>query len=159
MMTIINEEWQEVKGFEGYYVSSIGNVMNKHGRILRCSQNKGGYKTVVLTRCKKQKRFMVHRLVAEAFLKREYGDIEVNHKNGIKTDNRVCNLEWCTKSENQKHRRYVLNKGNRAVKCVETGEIYNTIKEAAKTNSSYGPDITRACQNKSTAKGKHWEYI
>ena len=153
------EEWREINDFTEYHVSSIGNVMNKHGRILKFLINKGGYNTVVLTKNRKQKRFLVHRLVAESFLKKDCSDTEVNHINGIKTDNRVCNLEWCTRSENQRHRRYVLNKGNRAVKCVETGEIYNTVKEAAKKNSSYGPDITRACQNKSTAKGKHWEYV
>lgn len=158
-MTITNEEWREINGFAEYHVSSIGNVMNKQGRLLKGCISKEGYSTVVLTKNRKQKRFLVHRLVATSFLEKECGDTEVNHKNGIKTDNRVCNLEWCTRSENQIHRRYVLNKGNRTVKCVETGEIYNSVKEAAKINSSYGPDITRACQNKSTAKGKHWEYV
>ena len=62
-----------------------------------------GYLRVALYKNKKRKQFSVHRLVAEVFLPNPLGKPEVNHKWGIKTDNRASELEWNTSSENQKH--------------------------------------------------------
>jgi len=158
-MGMNHEEWKQVVGFQNYEVSNFGRVRNRYGKILNGSINKHGYHTVVLYKNKNQRRVMVHRLVAEAFLgKREVGK-EINHINGIKTDNRVENIEWCTKSQNLLHKHYVLNKCVRRVMCVETGKEYGSIKEAAMKNDSHIPDIVRACKNNSTAAGYHWNYI
>ena len=65
--------------------------------------DKDGYSYVVLYKNKKRKHFKVHRLVAMAFLKNPKNKPEVNHKQGIKSDNRVTELEWNTTSENVQH--------------------------------------------------------
>ena len=62
-----------------------------------------GYYVVVLTNNKNRKTLRVHRLVSEAFLENPENKLTVNHKNGIKTDNNVANLEWATSVENNQH--------------------------------------------------------
>lgn len=98
----------DIKGYEGLYaVTDDGRVWSypkatKHnGKMITLSPHRSGYITVELSKNGKQKRFYVHRLVAQAFIPNEKK--EVNHKNGIKTDNRVENLEWVTSSENKLH--------------------------------------------------------
>jgi len=104
------EEWKSIKGYEGRYkISSNGKVYslisNKELKGYEWGNNI--YRMVGLHKDKKSKQFSIHRLVATAFLGEPNIDtdqrIEVNHKNGIKTDNRVGNLEWCTHGENQSH--------------------------------------------------------
>lgn len=107
-------KWKEVPGYEGIYeVSDKGIVRSvdrlcKSGRpakgVIRATySDKDGYKRVGLYRDGKGAQFGVHRLVASAFLPKEIGKIYVNHKNGIKDDNRLENLEWCTAKENSRH--------------------------------------------------------
>ena len=104
------EEWKSIKGYEGRYkISSNGKVYslisNKELKGYEWCDNI--YRMVGLYKNGKCKQFSVHRLLAIAFLGESNIDtdqrIEVNHKNGIKTDNRVENLEWCTHGENQSH--------------------------------------------------------
>lgn len=114
----MKEVWEDVKGFEGYYlVSNLGRVKGSNrvvvdirGRHLNIKEkmrklviNDMGYLTVILWKNNKNHLKKIHRLVAESFLKKRKEDTEVNHKNGIPTDNRECNLEWCTHSYNIKH--------------------------------------------------------
>lgn len=68
-------------------------------RILKTT----GYKMIKLCSNNTQKHLSVHRIIAETFIENLNNLPEVNHKNGIKTDNRVENLEWCTKRENIQH--------------------------------------------------------
>ena len=98
------EIWRDVIGYEGYYeVSSEGNVRNsKTGHVLSPGVSQG-YRYVVLCRHGDRSNKQVNRLVAEAFIENPKNYPIVNHKNEIKTDNVVGNLEWCTYSYNNSY--------------------------------------------------------
>lgn len=102
-----NEEWRDVVGYEGLYqVSDQGRVKsfkwNKE-RFLKPSMDKDGYLLVTLCTGGKPKTLKVHRLVCEAFHENPDNKPQVNHINEDKTDNRACNLEWCTCKQNVNH--------------------------------------------------------
>lgn len=104
------EIWKDIENYEGHYqVSTFGNVKSlnyrgtKKERLLKLIPNKIGYINVQLCKEGTVKPFYVHRLVAIAFLSKDTIKNDVNHINMVKHDNRVENLEWCTKSENAIH--------------------------------------------------------
>ena len=100
-------EYKYIKGFEGeYQIDTKGDVYSlKFGkrRLLKQIKNHKGYLQVILCKDGKVKSFLVHRLVAMAFLPNPDNLPFINHKNEIKDDNRVENLEWCTASYNQNY--------------------------------------------------------
>jgi len=110
------EQWKAIEGYEDIYeVSDQGRVKSlkfDKERILRTALNTKGYLQAHLFHNGERKTFLVHRLVAEACIPNPESDerLEINHRNGDKTDNRVANLEWCTHSENVHHSRDVLGK-------------------------------------------------
>ena len=92
-----------------YEVSNLGRVRNERtGQVLRLRKVSHGYRKVTLFYKGQQKHCYVHNLVATAFVEGWREGLEVNHKNGVKTDNRAENLEWVTSSENHRHARDVL---------------------------------------------------
>jgi hypothetical protein len=99
--TTTPETWKQIGVAPTYEVSDLGRV--RHGAlVLRPGPHLGGYHLVKLYTGGRWRNWTIHRLVATAFL----GDGDgrhVNHINGVKSDNRVCNLEWCTPSENTAH--------------------------------------------------------
>lgn len=100
------EHWKEIEGFPDYQVSDQGRVKSlKFGRerILKLRTTGYGYLDIKLWSEGKYERKLIHRLVIEAFLENPDNKPECNHKNGIKTDNRLENLEWVTHSENMSH--------------------------------------------------------
>ena len=116
--TTMEEIWKDVIGYEGLYqVSNYGNIKGlervcghyKGGlrtykeRMLSRTLHKDGYLKVGLTKDSQLRQFSIHRLVCEAFLENKENKPHVNHINGIKTDNRLENLEWVTCSENLSH--------------------------------------------------------
>lgn len=100
------ERWLPVEAYPLYEVSSLGRVKNARTKhVLKAAPNSKGYKCVLLYRGSKRSRrsFLVHRLVAKAFLPNPADLPQVNHLNGQKKDNRLLNLEWCTQSRNMQH--------------------------------------------------------
>lgn len=103
------ETWKPVVGYEGLYeVSSKGNVRNlKTGRILKPIYSTNGYATVNLTRAyndkTKQTKKLIHRLVAQAFIPNPNNLSDVNHKDEIKTNNNLDNLEWISHRDNMNY--------------------------------------------------------
>ena len=108
------EIWKTIKDYEGYQISNFGNVKSlskkikckgsfrvTKEKILKLKKTKQGYVSVQLKN--KGTHFLIHRIVALHFINNIENKPQVNHINGIKNDNRVENLEWCTRSENQKH--------------------------------------------------------
>jgi len=89
-----DEEWLSIVGYEDYKISNLGRIKNKNGMIMKQVLRPDGYLRI----CLKSKNYYVHRLVLQNFLPLE--EKEVNHKNLIKSDNRLINLEWCSRSEN-----------------------------------------------------------
>ena len=110
----MKEQWKAIKGNrEIYEVSNFGNVRTKDregargrnikGHVLAQHDNSNGYPRCDMNFDGKRKSYLVHRLVAKSFIPNPENKPDVNHKNGNKHDNSVENLEWCTKSENEKH--------------------------------------------------------
>lgn len=143
--------WKDVKGYEEYYeVSDTGLVRSKDrwvknngtmefrkGRELKQSYNRG-YKLVGLCADGIKYQAKVHRLVAEAFIPNFENKPEVNHINAVKDDNRVENLEWCTKTENmnnpltKQRLSEVRGKGIYAIFADGTKRLFNSIIDAHK---------------------------
>ena len=105
MKTAAEEEWRPIPGweYEGYDISSCSRIRNRHGRILRQAISDRGYRFIVLCRNSRPRAFRVHRLLMHAFIGPCPDGMEVNHKNGIKTDNRLENLEYVTRSQQALH--------------------------------------------------------
>ena len=105
----MKEIWKDIKGFEGLYqVSNLGRVKSlKYMKsdkemVLKSGKNKGGYSLVRLTASGKQY-YLIHRLVAEAFIANSQNLPCVNHIDGDKSNNTVENLEWVSHKENTRH--------------------------------------------------------
>lgn len=100
----MTEIWVSVKGYDGLYqVSNLGRIRRIHGKVLSPKPGKLGYKIVALHMNGYAKKYLVHRLVAEAFIPNTDNKPYVNHIDGDKSNNVVTNLEWVTPSENSKH--------------------------------------------------------
>ena len=126
---IENEEWRDIDGYDGVYqVSDLGRVRSlKYGkvRVLKPQKdNKGGYLLVNLYRDGKLKHFLVHRLVASAFIPNDdESKTIINHKNEKPSQNFVNNLEWCTQQYNVTYNDLNLRKKN--VKRHKLKDIYD----------------------------------
>ena len=186
------KEWRPIKGYEGLYeVSNMGeirslNYAGKKGRIqvikpCLCR----GYWRVNLPSKNKNKKLthkLIHRIVAETFIPNPNNKPEVDHIDTNRLNNRICNLRWVTKSENQnnpltlKHKSEAVkgrplpkeqvrkmreeNPRSQKVICVETGVIYISASEATRQTGIPQGNISRACRKGGNmAGGYRWKYL
>ncbi len=132
-------EWRAVVGYEGYYeVSDEGSVRrigrgkgSTVGMVLKHLMNSSHYPYVSLWRDRRRRARYVHLLVAAAFLGPKTEGQECNHKDGVKTNASVSNLEYVTRSENARHSYRI---GLHA-RCVASFEIADAVREMVKTRS------------------------
>jgi hypothetical protein len=144
----MSEIWKPVVGYEGLYeVSNLGRVKSmRFGFILKFRLDRGYPRLGLRHLDGVQKQITIHRLVCTAFIPNPYNKSQINHINGIKTDNRVENLEWCTSKENMNHRSNVLNykhsektkdkiskgiKNKKPVICTETLTVWESARKCA----------------------------
>lgn len=169
------EIWKDIDGFEGFYqvsnlgrVKSLARVVNdyrgtgKHNKecILKPKRKNvaNSYLTVCFSKYGTITTHQIHTLVARAFLGNPEEGQEVNHKNGVKGDNRVENLEWVSRRENIMHASRVLGCRNVPVKCVETGQVFISQAVAAEWCGGRSSNICTAAKYPNrTSSGYHWE--
>ena len=182
------ENWKDIKGYEGFYqVSDLGrvkslerDVFNSRGivyhlkeKILVPNLDRGGYTNVGLYKNGKRKFMLVHRLVALAFIPNPENKSQINHRDEVKTNNVVENLEWCSAQENANYgtriQRCVQNRksqklGNapsaKSVFCVELNKKFDSIRRAEEELGIDSSAIGKACKGKLKTAGKfHWKYV
>lgn len=168
-----------IKGYEEIYrATSLGTIFSvRKGIHLSPVPDEDGYLRVSLSFKNKKKNYFIHRLIANTFIDNPHNKPQVNHINGIKSDNRPENLEWVTSSENLIHKYRVLKvvspllgkKGELSihskpvVKLSKEGvfiEKYACQREAViKNNGNFG-HISSCCQGKrKTHLGFVWMFL
>ena len=154
-----SETWKDIAGFEGFYkVSDKGRIYSVErvnsrgsrcgGRIVKSTYDKGAYHHVNLYKNGKRKTRTVHRLVAETFLPNPNDLPQVNHRDEVKDNNNVENLEWCDSTYNNNYGTKIerLSKKVKAVNA-KTGETitFNSTAEAERKGYSRG-GVSAACR-------------
>lgn len=138
-------EWKTIKDFDNYVVSTNGDIKSKprcgtKGGLIKpfLDRKIGGYYKVHLYKNGVQYQPFIHRLVAETFLPKVKDKNEVNHKNGNKLDNRVENLEWCTRSENMLHANEKGLIGRKRVVQLQKGKVIKIFPNCLRASKETG---------------------
>ena len=172
---IVKEEWRPVDGYSGMYeVSNLGNVRSVtrvvgNGRLIKGQQirqfERAGYLSARLSKNHHGKFYLVHRIVARAFVPNPHNLPIINHKDENKLNNRADNLEWCTHSYNIQYggciEKIARSNGSSVVQILKNGErvLWNSMKEAERRTGVRHQDISRACRGiRESAGGFIWKY-
>jgi len=149
-LSLHNEEWKDIPGYEGLYkISDLGRIYHvKKERLLTLSTTKKKYVQVRLSKNGEDVRYLVGRLVGTCFHRPPLFHEEINHKNGIKWDNRKVNVEWKSHLGNMQHAVITGLKDHKGAKHhaarkvidTESKKIYDTVRQAAKENN-IGEDL------------------
>ena len=172
------EVWEWIPGYEGLYqASTLGRIKSLiTNKILKDTQIKSGYKIISLSKNKREKLWRVHKLIALTFIPNPNNYPVINHKNGIKNDNRADNLEWCTYSYNSKHAYDKklrippwLNKKGKNHNCSKKIEqydlqgnfirVWDSIADASREFNVSDGNIIKCCKKvNKTVRGYIWKY-
>lgn len=147
---------KDVKNYEGLYaITSCGKVYSYKRKIfLKPQKDRYGYLRVSLGKDGKSKSFRIHRLVAEAYIPNPQNLKTVDHIDGNKDHNYINNLQWMSLTDNIRKER------NKAVRCVETDEVFESILDAAKKMNLDDILISKVCNGKrKTTGGYHFEFV
>lgn len=162
---MIKEIWKDKKDYEGHYqVSNCGRVKSiKFGKeiILELIKNKGGYYSVNLSKNGIVKNYLVHRLVAEAFIDNPDNLPQVNHRDENKLNNNVDNLEWCTNEYNINYGTRTERYSKPVLQYTLDGEFvgeWPSARECGRNgfNTRHVGDCCRG--ERKTHKGYIWKY-
>ena len=163
------EIWKDIQGYEGLYqVSNLGRVKSlyKGGTILKGSVNNRGYHIVMLYKGGKYKHFLIHRLVAQAFISNPQKLPQVNHKDEDKSNNSVSNLEWCTNIYNNlyhdKAKRVGVKEGKPVAQYTLSGKLVRVWKSSheAERIGYHARHIGECCSGKiQTHQGYMWRFV
>ena len=163
----MQEYWRDIKGYDGLYqVSNYGRIKSfiryNDGRIIKQCIGRRYWK-VILYKDKKEKCLFVHRIVAKAFIPNPLNKEQINHKDGNKLNNKVSNLEWCSREENMDHARANGLINSKKVLKIKNGVVvckYDSAYQAAKMNKLSYPNIWYCLNGKQkTAGGYEWKYL
>lgn len=150
---------KDIPGYEGRYAATTDGRIWSHRskKFLASCGETGNYQLVMLCVNNKATTPYVHRLVAMTFLPNPDNLPEVNHINMCRDDNRLENLEWCTKEYNLAHRNLHLKA--KPVRCIELNKSYRSLYDAAKSVGG-NPSNLAACLKgrQKVFAGYHWEY-
>lgn len=134
----MEEIWKDIKDYEGLYqISNLGRIKslryNKERLLTPIKNNKTNYIHINLCKHKVNKTHYIHRLLGCAFVDNKDNKPHINHKNGVRDDNRIENLEWVTPKENHIHKYYTLNykqhrRRHTEEEVLKIREIYNNNK-------------------------------
>lgn len=168
------ETWKPIQGYEGFYeISDRGRVFSLKRKIFlkhHPGWNREYLQFVLRKRMEPQQSATVHRLVARHFLETFREELQVNHKNGNKKDNRLENLEMVTAEENMKHAHAVLHvrqgrkyKGEEHYQATVTESIVHEIRRLKSSGMSYGKIAIKFGIGKSAVKHianrRSWKHI
>lgn len=155
------EIWSTIPSHPDYSISTEGRILNTQTWNFRKPylHHSGYYYT-----CFNRKYYIVARLLAQAFIDNPKNKKEVNHKNGITTDDRLCNLEWVTPSENILHSYYVLKNNLKPIVQEDINGnlifVWESITAAAKQLKFSAGNICACCKGqKLTAYNFKWKYL
>lgn len=166
--------WKSIKGYEGLYeISDSGEIKSlkyygsdKSHLLKPCKNPQTGYMQVVLTKGKKHKTKIIHRMVAEHFLENPNEEKCVNHKDENKENNKVENLEWCSYSYNNQYngraKRIAKVQGKRVLQLDENYNIigeFESTREAGRRTGFNQRHISECCNGKAKTTGGYiWAF-